>query len=268
MAPMMFWQVDSFTNKPFHGNPAAVFILDKELPDLLMQNIAMEMNLPETAFVVIKEDGNPFLRWFTPTFEMDLCGHATLASAHIYMDEIFQDLNEVVFDTKFVGPLKVERLSSGYRMDVPSRLGEQQLFEDLPNFVLDALTNKAKPYEAYKSRDLMLVYEDEDLVRNMEPDFKALAEYKDFVIVTAKSNAGEYDFISRFFSASDGVMEDPVTGSAHCTLAPYWAKKLGKSKLTAYQASNRGGELFIENFENRVLITGQAITVISGQINI
>ncbi len=266
--PLDFWQVDSFSDQPFKGNPAAVFILHEELSDELMQNIAIEMNLSETAFVLIREGQNPLLRWFTPMFEIDLCGHATLASAHIYMTEVQPDLNEVTFETKFVGPLKVDKADTGYRMDFPSRLGERQEISDIPEFVIDAITDKAKPHTAYKSRDLMLVYDNEQIIHDIDPDFNALMKYKDFIIVTAKSNNPKYDFISRFFCADDGIAEDPVTGSAHCTLAPYWADRLEKTDLKAYQASKRGGELDLKVTEERILITGKAVTVINGKMRV
>jgi PhzF family phenazine biosynthesis protein len=261
---MNFWQVDAFTKEPFKGNPAAVFILQEPLQDKLMQDIALEKNLSETAFVLERKGQNPLLRWFMPIGEIDLCGHATLASAHVYLNDIHPELNEVTFDTKVAGPLKVTRQDNSYTMDFPSRPGEAADVKSVPAFVLDALT-KARPVEARQARDLMLVYESEDTVRSLEPDLGALAKFDKFVIVTAKS-AGPYDFISRFFCAGDGVPEDPVTGSAHCTLMPYWAKKLGKNRLKAYQASKRGGELLLELNDDRVRITGHAVTVFNGQM--
>lgn len=264
---MKFWQVDAFTDQPFKGNPAAVCILEKPLSDELMQNIAIEMNLSETAFVLLRAGQNPLLRWFTPMFEIDLCGHATLASAHIYLTEIHPELGEVTFGTKFVGPLKVAKRKVGtYTMDFPSRPGEKVDLAAIPQFVFDALS-AVKPMEAYKSRDLMLVYESEQDIRDMNPDFNALMKFKEFIIVTAKSS-GTYDFISRFFCADDGIAEDPVTGSAHCTSAPYWAEKLNKNQLFAYQASRRGGELLLDVTKDRVAITGSALTVIKGEISV
>lgn len=263
-----FWQVDSFTKQPFKGNPAAVFVLYEELSDDLMRNIAIEMNLSETAFILIREGKNPLLRWFTPSIEIDLCGHATLASAHIMMTEIHPDLNEITFDTKFVGSLRIEKKSNSYCMNFPSRPGDKVEIKDIPNFVFDGLTSE-KPIEAYKARDLMLVYKNEKTIHDIKPDFKALKEYPEFIIVTAQSEDNKYDFISRFFCADDGIDEDPVTGSAHCTLTPYWAKKLNKNKLGAYQASKRGGELNVELIiEDRVLISGEAVTLIEGKLNI
>jgi PhzF family phenazine biosynthesis protein len=263
-----FWQVDAFTNQPFKGNPAAVFVLKEELEDQFMQNIAIEMNLSETAFVLLREDGQkPLLRWFTPTIEIDLCGHATLASSHVLMSKVFPDQNEIVFDTKFAGTLQVSRNKHGYTMNFPSRLGDKIRCDEIPSFVLEAL-DESKPIDAYKSRDLMLVYEDEKTIREITPDFNSLKNYQDFIIVTAKSNDTKYDFVSRFFCADDGITEDPVTGSAHCTLTPYWANKLGKKKLTAYQASQRGGELGLEVSDDRILMTGQALTLIEGILQI
>ena len=263
-----FWQVDAFTNQPFKGNPAAVFILHEPLSDELMQNIAIEMNLSETAFVLLREGRNPLLRWFTPMFEIDLCGHATLASSHIYETKKQPDESEVTFDTIFVGQLKVEKFGNGYCMDFPSRLGDKQDIADIPKFVLNAYTDKAKPHMAYKARDLMLVYDNDNIIHNIDPDFNALMKYKDFVIVTAKSSDPKYDFISRVFCADDGIAEDPVTGSAHCTLAPYWSEQLKKTNLKAYQASKRGGELDIQVTGDRILISGEAVTVIDGKMRV
>lgn len=261
---MKFWQVDAFTKEPFKGNPAAVFMLEEALSDALMQNIAIEMNLSETAFVLLRKNQNPLLRWFTPMFEIDLCGHATLASAHIYLNEIEPEEKEVTFDTKFAGPLKVGRSEENYTMDFPSRPGEKLDVKMIPDFVLKALSS-VRPVKARLARDLMLVYDDEKTVREMKPDMNALMNYEKFIIVTAKSGGG-YDFISRFFCAADGIAEDPVTGSAHCTLAPYWARKLGKNHLKAWQASTRGGELVLDVSENRVQITGPAVTVFEGNM--
>lgn len=263
-----FWQVDAFTNQPFKGNPAAVFILENELDDEFMQNIAVEMNLSETAFVLLRGDNQrPLLRWFTPTTEIDLCGHATLASSHVLLTKIFPDKNEVTFDTKFVGPLPVKRNQDGYTMNFPSRLGDRVPLGEIPEFILEALS-ESRPIDAYKSRDLMLVYDDEKVIREIVPDFNALRAFKDFIIVTAKSSDSKFDFVSRFFCADDGIAEDPVTGSAHCTSTPYWAEKLGRTKLTAYQASKRGGELLLEVWGDRILITGQAVTLIEGHLEV
>ncbi len=257
---MKFWQVDAFTKEPFKGNPAAVFILHSPLSDELMQKIAIEMNLSESAFVLMRPGQNPLLRWFTPMSEIDLCGHATMASAHILLKES----KSITFDTKYVGPLYVEKNGEGYTMDFPSRPGNKVELDQIPPFVLDALSDK-RPVEAYQSRDLMLVYEDENTIPMMKPNYHVLREYKNFIIVTAKSK-GPYDFISRFFCAEDGIDEDPVTGSAHSTLAPYWAQKLGKDHLKAYQISSRGGELLLDVSKSKVQITGHAITILEGEM--
>ena len=267
MKEFRFWQVDAFTKEKFKGNPAAVLILEKELDDQLMQNIAVEMNLSETAYVLLRPGQNPYLRWFTPVSEIDLCGHATLASAKIYFDEIDQTSDEITFDTKFAGPLGVKKNNSFLTMNFPSRPGDEIELETIPDFVLNSLSS-IKPIYARKSRDLMLVYENEETVINMKPNFNNLLKYKDFIIVTAKSNKDKYDFISRFFCAGDGISEDPVTGSAHSTLTPYWADKLNKKNLAAYQASLRGGELNLEYQGDRINISGQAITIINGIMTI
>ncbi len=262
-----FWQVDSFTRVPFQGNPAAVFVYDSPMEDELMQNIAVEMNLSETAFVYLREGQSPMLRWFTPMYEMDLCGHATLAAAQIYFSEINKSVNEVTFDTKFVGNITVSKNQSSLTMNFPSRPGDEVRIESIPNFVLQSLSD-VKPIYARKSRDLMLVFEDEKTVLEMKPNFNALLEYKDFIIVTAKSSNPKYDFISRFFCASDGIKEDPVTGSAHCTLAPYWSERLGKNKMIAFQASKRGGLLSLDLQKERLNITGEAVTIIEGFLKV
>lgn len=256
---MRVWQVDAFTSVPFKGNPAGVVIPEYPLDDSLMQHIATEMNLSETAFFIPGKC--PLLRWFTPSYEIDLCGHATLSAAHIWMTKIDPELKHVTFDTKFAGPLEVQRLSNLYTLNFPSRPGKP--FE-VPSLVIEALGG-TKPAEAYLARDLMIVYDDEESVHKMEPDMRALLKFKPSIIATAKSK-GPYDFISRFFCADDSITEDPVTGSAHCTLAPYWARKLGKNKLKAHQASKRGGDLLLEVQGERIAIAGEAVTVLEGNI--
>lgn len=267
MNKFKFWQVDAFTNTPFKGSPAAVLIHDDPMDDELMQNIAIEMNLSETAFIYLRKDKNPMLRWFTPMYEIDLCGHATMAAAQIYFSEIDKKATQVVFDTKFVGNLIVSKNQSALTMDFPARPGEEVKINSIPTFVLESLS-KTKPVYARKSRDLMLVFDDEATVLEMKPNFNALLDYKDFIIVTAKSSNPKYDFISRFFCASDGILEDPVTGSAHCTLAPYWAKKLDKNNMTAFQASKRGGFLSLELKGDRLNITGEAVILIEGILKV
>lgn len=262
---MKIWQVDSFTDQVFKGNPAGVCILDKPLEDSLMQNIAAEMNLSETAFILPREGQNPLLRWFMPDDEIDLCGHATLAAAHIWMTAIEPDMPEIIFDTKVAGTLAVAKSgNSQYTMNFPVRAGDLVALNGVPEMVINALSSE-KPIAALQARDLMLVYENEEMIRSMTPDIKALEQHDGYIIVTAPSS-GPYDFISRFFCASDGIAEDPVTGSAHCTLAPYWAERFGKADLKAYQASERGGVLDLSMKGDRLDITGNAVTVLRGEL--
>ena len=267
MRALKYWHIDAFTNVPFKGNPAAVYILSEPLEDDMMQAIAIEMNLSETAFVLLREGQNPLLRWFTPMFEIDLCGHATIASAQVYFSEFAPDAAVVTFDTKFVGPLTVQKNERSYTMNFPARPGETVSLNTLPAFITQSLS-ATQPAEARKARDLMLVYENEQTVLEMEPDFRALRQYDGFIIATAPSSNPQFDFISRFFCSSDGISEDPVTGSAHCTLAPYWAKKLNKSRMTAYQASSRGGVLLLELQDDRLNITGEAVTLMEGTLKV
>ena len=262
-----FWQVDAFTNTPFKGNPAAVLIHDNPIDDELMQNIAIEMNLSETAFIFIRKGHPPMLRWFTPMYEIDLCGHATMAAAQVYFSEIDKKATKVIFDTKFVGNLIVSKNQSTLTMNFPARPGEEVNINSIPEFVLKSLST-TRPVYARKSRDLMLVFDDEKVILDMKPNFNALMNYNDFIIVTAKSSNQKYDFISRFFCAADGILEDPVTGSAHCTLAPYWAKKLDKNNMIAFQASKRGGFLSLELKGGRLNITGEAVTLIEGTLKV
>ena len=267
MNELKFWQVDAFTNVAFKGNPAAVFILEEELNDNLMQNIAIEMNLSETAFVLLRPNQNPYLRWFTPMFEIDLCGHATLASAHVYFSQIMQSVDQITFDTKFAGPLTVNKNHNYLTMDFPSRPGKEIDLLSIPDYVKKNLS-AVDPIHARKSRDLMLVYKDEETILNMNPNFNELMNYDDFIIVTAKSKSVDYDFISRFFCASDGISEDPVTGSAHCTLTPYWSFQLNTKHLKAFQASKRGGYLDLEIINDRINISGETVTILDGTMRI
>ncbi len=258
---MKIWQVDSFTKQLFKGNPAGVMIFSEPLSEQLMQSISGEMNLSETAFVFLRQNKNPLIRWFTPSTEVDLCGHATLAAAHIYFTEFFPNEDLVTFETTSVGNLSVQKTNDGYKMDFPSRPGEKIDINTIPQYVLDAISS-TPPVDAYLARDLMLVYESEETVRQAKPNFEALNNYENWIIITSQSK--DYDFISRFICAGDGILEDPVTGSAHSTLGPFWANRLNKNKLRAYQASERGGELKLELDKNRVFITGRAVTVIEG----
>jgi PhzF family phenazine biosynthesis protein len=259
-----FWQVDAFATEAFKGNPAVVFVFDRDVDDVTLQNIATEMNQSETAFIFTNKGDKPLLRWFTPLLEVDLCGHATLASAHIWMSEIKPEATEVTFTTKWVGDLKVTKGEAGYTLNFPARAGEKIDLATVPAEVLASLSDK-RPIEAWSARDLMLVYEDEETVRTAKVDYAALRKQKQWISITAP--ARDYDFVSRFFCIDEG-MEDPVTGSAHCTLTPYWEKRLGKTELKAWQASARGGALSLKLEGDRVLITGPALTLYSGQFNL
>lgn len=262
---MKIWQVDSFSQTPFKGNPAGVMILNDPLSDDLMQNISNEMNLSETAFLLLRKDQLPLIRFFTPKVEIDLCGHATLATAHIYFREILPTINKVTFDTKSAGQLTITKNTDSYTMDFPSRPGKQLNLDEIPASILDTISSE-KPIAVYQDRDLMLVYDNEEIIRNANPDFGMLGKTGKYIIITSKSS--EYDYILRFFCAKDGILEDPVTGSAQCMLAPYWAKELGKSTLSAYQLSQRGGHVNVRVADNRVFITGPAFTVLEGHLTL
>lgn len=266
---LSIWQIDAFTKQPFSGNPAAVCVLKAPLPDAQMQQIAAEMNLSETAFIELREGKDPLLCWFTPTREIDLCGHATLSAAHVLFAEQGWPQDVITFDTRFVGRLRVQKQGAQrYQMRFPARAGEEVALADIPKAVTEGLGISAPIIAARKARDLMLVFEDAAAVRLATPDFNRLMDYEDYLIITAPSDVPDYDFISRFFCADDGIAEDPVTGSAHCTLAPYWAKRLGKNTLRAYQASKRGGELDLELARDYVIISGDAITVLTGALHL
>jgi PhzF family phenazine biosynthesis protein len=254
------YQIDAFASRPFTGNPAAVVPLDSWLPDDVMLSIAMENNLAETAYFVSNGDGYD-LRWFTPTVEMDLCGHATLASAYLIFEILGTDKSLLRFQTRS-GELTVEKTDGRYVLDFPSRPGKPA---EAPAGLFDAIG--VTPKEIYKSRDYMLVYESEADIIAIKPDFNSLLKIDTHaVIVTAPGDKS--DFVSRFFAPEVGVPEDPVTGSAHCTLIPYWAERLGKNDLFARQVSQRGGELRCELRGDRVKIGGGAVLYMKGEIYI
>jgi PhzF family phenazine biosynthesis protein len=255
---LSIYQVDAFSSQAFGGNPAAIVPLDAWLADDVMQAIAMENNLAETAFFVRGANGYD-LRWFTPTIEMDLCGHATLASGFVVFEILGTKESVIRFQTKS-GELTVEKIDGKYVLDFPSRPASQS---DAPTGLIEAIG--AEPKEILKSRDYMLVYENEADILAIKPNFEALAKIDTHaVIVTAKGDSA--DFVSRFFAPEVGVPEDPVTGSAHCTLIPYWAEKLGKTKLYARQVSARGGEIFCELVGDRVRMGGNAVLYMKGEI--
>ncbi len=252
--------VDSFTNRLFAGNPAAVCPLQDWLDDTLMQSIAAENNLSETAFYV--PAGNEYgLRWFTPKVEVDLCGHATLASAHIILSQV-GERGEVVFDTRS-GPLTVRKEGKRLVMDFPAR----EIVEVARDEAIDRALG-ASTLELYRSgANLLVILGSEDEVRHLRPDL-LLVERIDCHGVIVSAAGRDVDFVSRFFAPRVGVPEDPVTGSAHCTLVPYWAQRLGKSAMHAYQLSARGGELLCEARGERVGIAGEAVTYSQGLIEL
>jgi PhzF family phenazine biosynthesis protein len=252
------YQVDAFSDRVFAGNPAAVCPLDTWLPDATLQSIAAENNLAETAFIV-NEDGQLRIRWFTPAVEIDLCGHATLASAWVLFHKLNHPGDTVTFNSQS-GPLSVSRDGSLLTLDFPARPPK-------PIEASDELVAAlgGDPLEFYSARDTMVVYPSEVDVRNLKPDFGRLAQCGSFaVIVTATGS--DCDFVSRFFAPAQGIDEDPVTGSAHCTLIPFWAHRYGKNKLHARQISKRGGELFCELTGDRVKIAGHAALFLEGSI--
>jgi PhzF family phenazine biosynthesis protein len=254
------YQVDAFTDTLFGGNPAAICPLTEWLPNETMQKIAVENNLAETAFFV-KNDTGYKLRWFTPEYEIDLCGHATLAAAHILFTELGYTGDTIYFETVKAGTLIVKKEDDIYSMDFPSR---PPVAAELPAGLVEALGGK-QPVAVLRSRDYMLVYETEYDIRAMIPDFQLLSHI-DTVGVTVTAPGVEVDFVSRFFAPSAGIPEDPVTGSAHCNLIPYWAEKLGKTRLHALQVSARKGELWCELKDDRVLMAGKAVTYLRGEI--
>jgi PhzF family phenazine biosynthesis protein len=254
------FQVDAFTDRVFSGNPAAVCPLDAWLPDTTLQAIAAENNLSETSFL-LGRGGDYRIRWFTPAIEVDLCGHGTLASAHV----IFRHLEPAVDEVRFAsrsGPLAVRRQGDLLRMDFPALEATRC---PPPAGLEDALG--ARPDEVWRARDVMAVFENEDEVRSLCPDMSRLAAVDAFgVMATAPGRT--VDFVSRFFAPAEGIPEDPVTGSAHCTLVPYWARRLGKTSFHSRQVSARGGELFCELLGSRVAIAGRAVTYLQGTIEV
>lgn len=252
------FQVDAFTSKPFGGNPAAVVPLEAWLADELMQSIALENNLSETAFFVRTGDVYA-LRWFTPTFEIDLCGHATLATAFVIFTILGSEETILTFETKS-GLLTVDKNRDRLVLDLPSRPATSC---EVPAGLIEAIGKE--PKEVLRSRDYLLIYETEADVLALEPNFAELLKINTHaVIVTAKGDSS--DFVSRFFAPEVGVFEDPVTGSAHCTLIPYWAEKLGQTEMFARQVSARGGELFCDLAGDRVRIGGNATLYLKGEI--
>jgi predicted PhzF superfamily epimerase YddE/YHI9 len=257
---MRLWQVDAFTAEPFAGNPAAVCLLDRPRDDRFLQQVAAEMNLSETAFLLPEGDAYR-LRWFTPEAEVDLCGHATLASAHVLFTMRGGPGGELAFLTRS-GRLAAARRGQLVELDFPALPPKK---EAPPPGLLDALG--VKTVSAHRSRfDRLLDVQSEKAVRAVAPDFRALGEVDTRgVIVTARGD--RHDFVSRFFAPAVGIDEDPVTGSAHCVLAPFWAARLGKREMTGFQASRRGGEVRVRLDGDRVFLGGRAVTVLEGELD-
>jgi len=258
-------QVDAFASKPFEGNPAAVCVLDAPADASWMQHVAMEMNLAETAYVV--RNGARFdLRWFTPAIEVDLCGHATVASAHVLWTEGYVPVGEPIRFATRSGELVARRLEDWIEVDFPA---ETATADDLPDGVVTAMGFEPVDW-AYSERLKMLVLEANGAaeVRSCAPDFVAIAKMPYLgIIATSPGEGSGYDFISRFFAPAAGINEDPVTGAAHCVLGPYWEGKLGRSNFLAYQASPRGGVVRVAVRGGRVALGGQAVTVLRGELS-
>ena len=260
MTTIPIYQIDAFTESVFGGNPAAICPLDAWLPEARMQAVAAENNLSETAFFVPGSDGYD-LRWFTPTTEVDLCGHATLASAHLIFQRLDPGAETVRFSTRS-GVLEVTRKDDLLVMDFPS-LDAAPI--DVPPVLIEGLG--LAPDEVLRATNYLAVFEREAHVASLSPDMEKLTElYPYGVIATAPGE--RVDFVSRYFAPAHGVPEDPVTGSAHCTLVPYWARRLDKPELHALQISPRGGELFCEDRGDRVSIAGRAVLYLEGTISI
>jgi len=261
---MRLFQVDAFADSVFTGNPAAVCLLGGPAEPRWMQSVAAEMNLSETAFVEPQAAGYG-LRWFTPVAEVGLCGHATLASAHILYETGLADLAGPVRFGSVSGPLAARREDGLIVLDFPARPAGPA---PAPPGLLATLGVDGAEWTGQAKDDLMVVLGREDEVTGLRPDTVALAGYGTRgVIVTAPAARPGVDFVSRFFAPAVGIAEDPVTGSAHCTLAPYWAQRLGRPELTGYQASARGGTIRVRVEGDRVLLAGRAVTVFSGQLS-
>jgi PhzF family phenazine biosynthesis protein len=255
------YQIDAFTGRVFAGNPAAVCPLEAWLPDRVMQAIALENNLSETAFLV-PENGDYAIRWFTPAVEVRLCGHATLAAAHVIMNDLDPGRSTVRFHTRAAGDLNVTRDGELYVLDLPA--DPPRPLEPAPDL---AAALGRRPAAVCDAAYLMAVYESEADVRALAPDMAALTGAHE-VGVIATAPGREADFVSRFFAPAAGIPEDPVTGSAHCILTPFWADRLGKRRLAARQLSPRGGELICEHHGARVHVAGRAARYLEGTIHV
>ncbi|MBW0433365.1 PhzF family phenazine biosynthesis protein [Leptospira yasudae] len=254
-------QIDAFAEKVFQGNPAAVCPLQEWISDERMQKIAMENNLSETVFFV-REGESYRIRWFTPLREVDLCGHATLATAFYLFNEGGFTGDRIRFES-LSGELNVFKKENVLYLDFPSR-------KPAPVTASEPILNSfsIRPKEVWKARDYMLVYENETQLRDVQCDIQGLRNMDALGVILTCPSSGEFDFLSRFFSASIGLAEDPVTGSSHCTLIPFWSERLNKKSLHAFQASSRGGKLFCEYLDERVRIGGTCVSYLEGWIEI
>lgn len=259
------YQVDAFTDRPFSGNPAAVVLLDDYPSNEWMQHVAAEMNLSETAFLTARGDGTFDLRWFTPVAEVDLCGHATLATAHVLWEAGHLDSGERALFETAGGRLSAQQGSKWILMDFPAERAEAL---DEKMGLADALGTDPV-YVGGNRLDVLVEVADEATVRSLTPDMQALEQIGlRGVIVTAQATGDAYDFVSRYFAPRFGIPEDPVTGSAHCCLGPYWTDRLGKTDMVGYQASARGGTVGVEIAGDRVLLKGNAVTVLRGELTV
>ena len=255
------YQVDAFTSKVFKGNPAAVCPLEEWIPEKTMQEIAKENNLSETAFF-ISNDEKFDIRWFTPVSELDLAGHPTLATAHVIIEELNLKFDEIVFKTKIGDTLSVTKKNNLFLMDFPSRPPE--IYDNI-ELVSEAL--RKKPLALFRHRDALAIFANEEDIKSINPHMEKLSKL-DCPAVIVSAPGDNIDFVSRNFAPKLGIPEDPVTGSAHCELIPYWSKILKKKELLANQISNRGGKLYCTHNNDRVTIGGEAVTFLRGEIEI
>ena len=261
---MLLLQIDAFTSHPFRGNPAAVCLLDAERDETWMQSLAAEMNLSETAFLLPRDDGFR-LRWFTPSVEVALCGHATLASAHLLWEEqLWRPDEQIRFHTKS-GLLTADRDGEVIELDFPATLETKS---DPAPGLLESLGIPDPLYVGRNKFDYLIEVASEEVVRGLNPDHAQLRkiEARGVIVTSRAASTTAADFVSRFFAPGSGVDEDPVTGSAHCCLAPYWSSRLGKQEMTGFQASRRGGYVRVRHHGDRVKLGGRAVTILRGML--
>jgi PhzF family phenazine biosynthesis protein len=261
--PIRLFQLDAFTARRFAGNPAAVMPMAAFAEDAMLQSLAMENNLPETAFLVRQAAGDYRLRWFTPTLEVPLCGHATLASAAVVMERLEPGRTSVTFHSAS-GPLHVRRDGSGYVMDFPVR---QVTAADAPAGLERALGAVVRE-TTWDGFNYLALLEDAAAVRGLRPDLAAIQALDCAGVIATAEGDGGYDMVSRYFAPAKGIAEDPVTGGAHCALTPFWAARLGKQALRAFQASARGGEIGCRLMGERVELTGECVFYLEGQVEV